>query len=806
MEALVAGVENGADAVYLGGRDFSARQYAGNFSDEELKDAVRYCHLKGVKVYVTLNILVKDEEIINIPKTVAFLYNIGVDALIVQDMGVVKLVKSIIPNFEIHGSTQMTTHNTEAVNLLYELGIKRVVLSRELSIREIKEISNNTKAEIEVFCHGALCICYSGQCLMSSIIGGRSGNRGRCAQPCRMKYNLNAEDEKLVSGFVLSPKDLWTLDNIPDLLNSGVKSLKIEGRMKKSEYVAEVVSVYRRAIDSFIETGEVKLHENDKKDLTKVFNRGGFTTGHLLGKGRSEMISIDSPKNIGYYLGKIQNVDIKNKRLKIKLEDDLSIGDGIEVWTGKDKNTGYIIEDIYIKNKRVDKAYKGNIVDIYYKDGKAQDKVYKNFDIELNTRLQNTYKSLESKKTIAVNFSIALKRGINASLKASDGDGNEVFIEGPVLEDAIKVSITGTKLKEHLSKLGGTPFYLNSIDMEIDDGLSMPISVINSMRREAVDKLISKRIDKFEVPSISVAEVEQNSRKVLNKEKLYNNKKVSISVNVKDSKLVAPSLDGGADIIIFGGDKLLRHDMDYKNTIDICKSRGKKIYMASPRIIRNEFPNIKSEIDEFMNLGGDGICAENLGTVKYCMDKNIPFSAGFSLNIFNIISCNAFSQMGADFISISPELSIKEIKTMAKYIEDVEAICYGRIEMMVSEHCPGSIVNDCKGGCAHKEYSITDRMGMTFPIKTDIYCRSHIYNSQILSMIEDIPDMIKSGINILRINILDEEEKDALRIVKAVKEVLEKSRQEAISEETKDTIEYIKKRGYTKGHYYRGVM
>lgn len=272
LESLYAAVQAGADAIYLGGNKFSARAYASNFDDKTMEEAVEYCHLYNVKVYVTINTIMKEKELKEACKYAEFLYNVGVDALIIQDIGLASLLREKLPELELHASTQMTVHNGEAALSLSKLGFKRIVLSRELSLKEIEYISKTLKIETEIFIHGALCVCYSGQCLMSSMIGGRSGNRGRCAQPCRLPYEIvNKKDKDKDKGYILSPKDMCTIEDIKEIIESGASSLKIEGRMKRPEYVAGVVSEYRNVIDNFYQDGkklkDLSYIEGSKKDF-----------------------------------------------------------------------------------------------------------------------------------------------------------------------------------------------------------------------------------------------------------------------------------------------------------------------------------------------------------------------------------------------------------------------------------------------------------------------------------------------------------------------------------------------------------
>lgn len=813
MDSLVAAVECGADAVYLGGKSFSARQYAGNFDRDELKKAVEYCHIRGVKVYVTVNTLIKDIEMGDVPEYITYLYNVGTDALIIQDVGMGKLIRDIIPDFELHASTQMTAHNLESVNLLYDLGYRRVVLSRELSFDEIEHICSNTKAEIEVFAHGALCICYSGQCLMSSMIGGRSGNRGRCAQPCRQRYKLIDGGFEVGEKYILSPKDLSTIEHMDSMIKSGVKSLKIEGRMKKPEYVAAVTSVYRKALDNYMKFGSADISEEDKKELLKIFNRGGFTTAHLLGKGGSEMMSFERPKNWGIFVGSITGVYQKNGKVELSLEDELSKGDGIEIWTREGSNIGYTVEHVAVGGKLIDKALKGDKALINYKGGKKGDMVYKTFDIELNKKLQSAYKGSDPKRKVPVKCEAVVKMGVPSCILLEDDRGRRITVEGNVPEDAIKVALSKERLIDQLSKFGGTPFHLESIDVILDDGISLSARSINSMRREAVLRLIDERV-KDSIPEVIDFEVvKSRADEAMPDRNVIKKDDVRVSVLLKDSSLVESAIDGGADIIIFGGDKLRGYDYDYNSAIEKCKARGVEVYISSPRIIRSEFYGIIDVLNRALDAGADGVYADNLGIMRYISDKGMPFSAGFSLNIFNLVSASMFMNMGSRFVSISPELSIGEIRKIAPYIANCEVLCYGRVEMMVSEYCPVGAGGDkkCKVKnslplCEDRAVSIKDRLGMEFPIKTDYFCRSHIYNSRILSMLEGVGELVESGVNILRVNILDEGPEEVLNIVKGFKDSLISLKEGTpLPKSVDDAVLYIKNKGYTKGHYYRGV-
>ncbi len=332
IENAYAAIENGADALFVGGKLFNARQYADNFADDELESIVKYSKLRGIKIYVTVNILIKQSEIERLFHYLNYLSDLGIDAVISQDLAVVSLVKNYFPHLTLHASTQMTAHSLEDVLLLKSIGFKRVVLARELHLNEISAITKTCGVEIETFVHGALCFSYSGQCLMSSLIGGRSGNRGRCAQPCRMKYTLLEADHPIQDkSYLLSLKDMCTIEFLPKLIDAGIHSFKIEGRMKSPEYVASVVSVYRKYLDLAKSGSEYEVDPKDVEELKKIFNRGGFSKGYYFEHSGKHMITADSPKHIGVRAGTVTHFSPKNHRATILLEEDLNPGDGIEV-------------------------------------------------------------------------------------------------------------------------------------------------------------------------------------------------------------------------------------------------------------------------------------------------------------------------------------------------------------------------------------------------------------------------------------------------------------------------------------------
>nr|MDA8234425.1 U32 family peptidase [Clostridia bacterium] len=502
-EALVAAVENGADAVYLGGKLFSARQYANNFSDEEMKKALDYAHFRGVRVFVTVNTLMADRELEQCLEYLRFLYEAGVDAVIVQDLGLVRLGRKLLPGLELHASTQMTVHNLEGVRLLEDLGFNRVVLSREVTLENMRYIRENCRAELEVFVHGALCVSYSGQCLMSSLIGGRSGNRGRCAQPCRLKYNLVGEKGENLSGedvgmHLLSPRDLNLVEHLPQLIEAGVKSFKVEGRMKRPEYVATVIRIYREALNRYFLARDYAVTAEDLKNLTQVFNRD-FTTGYLYGNEGRNLMSFKRPNNRGLRLGRIEKFNPKTKEAEISLDDDLQVGDGLEVWVTQGGRQGVVVNSMAVQGRRVEGARAGERVAIQI-PGKMRpgDRVFKTLDAGLMNRARSTFINVKEGRRVPVRAEVKVSLGQPLLITMTDEDGNKgEGRTGFLAEAARKRPLTEETVRGQVDRLGNTPFTLQEFSCTIEGELMVPVSEINEARRQAVEQLEEQRLSKY---------------------------------------------------------------------------------------------------------------------------------------------------------------------------------------------------------------------------------------------------------------------------------------------------------------------
>lgn len=707
MECLKAAVLNGADAVYLACKNFGARKFASNFTNDEIKEAIKFCHLYGVKVYVTMNTLVKNKEVESFIEQARFLHKNGVDAILVQDFGMICLLREMFPNLEIHASTQANTSSYETAKFYYDLGIKRVVFSRELSIEEIDKI--DIPIEKEAFIHGALCISYSGLCLMSSMLGERSGNRGECTGCCRLPYTLYDKDKKIRNNkYLLSTKELNTSTEFDKLLNSSIYSFKIEGRMKSPLYVGFIVNLYRRLIDK----KEVDL-ETETKKLKTIFNRE-FTKGHLFNITDKNIMNTKSPNHQGLVIGKAS--PYKDK-IKITLDKDktLSQNDAIRF---VNSNKGMMVNFLYDSNMKLCKEAK----DICYVDNKLK--------IETNDILSKTgdynldleYKNKEQRK---VPIKFIVKAHINKSLEVSISDYNTTITKSVgMIYKAEKTPVDKENIIKHLNKLGQSPFKLKDIDIEMDENIFIQIKMLNEIRRDLVEKLIEKR----QYINENIIENKVVFEKVPNKQNEEINK---ISVSVRNKKQLLEVLKLNVDNIYVYDEKLYEEFKSHKN-----------IYYILPKCSFNIMTNLKER---------------NITSDYFDFSKTNALGS-YSLNVENIYTGYYLKKHGLQNIPISVELKEEEIKDFIKLYENkfgkstFEVFTYGRVENMIIK---GNILElDNKF-----TYNLKDIKDRLFPVYYD-NTNTHILNYQEHKL---------SKINncVRRLDFYDEDEKTISKIVKS---------------------------------------
>ncbi len=791
MESLHAAIENGADAVYLGGTFFNARATATNFNNEELKQAVSIAHLKGVKVYITCNILVDQSEMEEVLDYIKYLYEIDVDAVIIQDLGLLNLVRKLFPDLAVHASTQMTINNEYGVKLLEEEGIARVVLARETPIDEIRRISQNTDIELEGFVHGALCVSYSGQCLMSSLIGGRSGNRGTCAQPCRMPYSIVDENGKLVKDwdkkYVLSPKDLNTIDNLTEFIDAGITSLKIEGRLKKPEYVATIVKNYRTSLDE----GKEAISKSDKKDIAQVFNRG-FTKGIGLGDFGKNFISYEKPGNQGIFLGTVNRAD--KYKVYVDIQEDLNEGDIIEFELASGELKGM---------KMLFDAKAGSVVAIE-KPGYIlpNTSVYKKLDLSLIEKAKASYNDEKTEYPIDMEINIQIGESPKLILMYR----NNVIIS--TVEDKVqkgeKISLTEEKVIAQLSKLGDTNYYINNVNINLEDGAYLPMSILNVLRRKAIDELDSKVSDFNERIDLESAKYKENKNNILKFTNAKSKSKKKLSIKV-DSISQFHQLDlSKLDRIYLGfyeGLELIVNNL---------KEKGKEVYIWTDKVLYHDdlikMYNIIKPIENII----DGISVSNLGSLKYFKDNfKVKIHGDIGLNVFNSYSAEYLNSLGLDSITLSPELNLVQIKSITDNTNiKIESIVYGYLASMTTKTCPMALVKGCSNDneCItcnfNKGYGLKDRMDATFYMERKQGFTT-IYNSVPLMVLDNLDSVFKSGVETTRLD-FTRETKNITKLQLAFYDYINGLIDELTMKDFVEKFRFDNK--ITNGHYFRGIM
>lgn len=820
FDSLKAAVQNGANSVYFGADLFSARAYASNFNMEELEQAIIYAKTRGVKTNLTLNTLITDNEFNDAFELAKKAYEFGIDAIIVQDLGLAKQLVKNFPDLDIHASTQMTVHNLQGVLKLQELGFKRVVLSRELSLQEIEYICKNSNIEIECFIHGALCISYSGQCLFSSMVGGRSGNRGKCAQPCRLPYKLLENDTEIDKGFLLSTRDLCGLDFIPNLIKAGVTCLKIEGRMKSPEYVATVTRIYRKYIDiaekiiyentSLVNDdtekidnqitnnfSEYKVDETDRKILLQSFNRGMSSNGHLANEPNKNLIFKEKPNNMGLFLGKVEKYNKNKGYITVKLQEPIEIGDTISL----EKETGsYNVSELMDKNKNIKETSIGQTVTIGRMKGNINlgDKIYKLSSKKLNLIAQNSINGEHRK--IPLNCSITIKHNeplqINITPAFSENDTlndvsiysnmNITYTSDIIPETAENRPLEREKVIEQINKTNNSIFYFKNINIDLDNNIFLPkfSATLNDLRRKSLDlayEFAISNIKRTSNANISNDYDDINSKSNVDNNSIFKEKNISVLLNILNTDFNYTDLTGFDNVYIplkyFSIKKYSKIITDLQNKFNI--------YIYMPTIIRANyrnlfFANIENTIKTYKIKGFIISNISNLRLLEKVVNKsNFEIIANYTFNIFNLYSVNELKNLGINKFTISPE-STKEIidnlcnstvenNNFERYLP-AELIVYGKTPLMNMNYCVLGKTNKCYPTCDSKcmsenSYYLKDRLNMKFRILFDnIQTVSTIYNCKTISISADC-----FNTDCLRIDILDESIDEINNIVCTVK-------------------------------------
>ncbi|WP_405380080.1 DUF3656 domain-containing protein [Phascolarctobacterium sp.] len=806
-EALEAAVNAGADAVYMGGKAFGARAYASNFDEEEMAKAVYFAHMHRVRIYITVNTLVDDSELPELASYLMFLSNVGVDGIIVQDLGIIRLARKIVPELPLHASTQMTITNSSGVDFATAAGMERSVLARELSLKEI-EAACSRGSEIETFIHGALCVCYSGQCLMSSLIGGRSGNRGRCAQPCRLPYSLlNSKDENMLEGkdagqYLLSPKDMNTLQILPQLIDAGVVSYKIEGRMKRPEYVAVVVDAYRRAIDSYL-AGDYKVPAADLANIEQIFNRD-FTTAYMVNRPGREMMSDRRPNNRGVLVGRVTKIDKQHNKAVIKLDKELHLGDGLEFWVSVGGRVGTTLTEMLCNGQSVSSAQPGQQVTIDVPNGvRFNDRVFRTLDSCLMAYAGQFF-GPEAKHRIPVDAVVTAKLGQPMTVVLTDDEGNVGYGETNfIVEEARKRPLDEAGVRKQLDRLGTTEYFLNSLTFEHDENVMVPMSEMNEARRMACEALDAARLEAFAPARTKVHSYTEKLTPAAHKRQPVDCK---LTVHCDSVAKVNAALQAGAERILFGGDcynHVLPTNDDYAKVAEMCRKAGREVAFATPRIIKEaQLGYFDKLFALWEQLQPNYVYINNNGLWPLAKKhQGLPLVADMSLNIFNSQTLQFWQEQGACGAVLSPELTMTQVEQLASVSPlSLECMIQGRLEMMVSEYCVGgSFLGDLhKGACkfnCREQLFLGDRKDARFPIATDQFCKMHVLNAHELSMVANVQHMAEIGVASLRIDARIYDEARIGELVTLYRKVL------GGAVEAPENLP-----GTTRGHYYRGVM
>lgn len=768
-ESLKAAVTAGADAVYAGGVRFGARAYADNFTEEQLLEAVDYCHLHGSRLYLTVNTLLKDSEMEGLYDYLLPYYKRGLDAVIVQDIGALSFIRKAFPDMDIHASTQMTLCGADGVKLLEEAGASRVVTARELSLEEIRDIRRNTSVEIESFVHGALCYCYSGQCLLSSLIGGRSGNRGRCAQPCRLPYQAGRAE-----GFLLSPKDICTLDILPDILEAGVYSLKIEGRMKRAEYTAGVVRIYRKYLDHVLARGRkhYKVTEEDRRELMALYNRGGFTTGYYQTHNGREMMSMERANHFGTEAAKI--VSVRKGSLTARALEPLHKGD--------------VLEDSVVSQD----AGKGSTVLLKMppaslKGLRAGDVLHRTRDEKLLSELNRRYLQTERKEKI--NGKLMISSAQPAILSVTMGK-IAVSAKGALPQAFMTQPLTPEKAKKQLEKTGGTPFVFDKLDVQVEDGLFLPLQCLNELRREALEKLAEKLLKAGRRDS--EPEKPAEAPKPEGKREAH---RLYASVETAGQAEALCRVPGISGIYLDCG--VLELPLPVRQAekwARRCHEAGKSCYYVLPHIFRKDTERLyggeecREALQKF-----DGVVFKNYEEYVFLRQKRFSKEMIPDHNVytFNRYAEEFWRQKGITKNTAPLEMNDKELKRRG--CADSEILVYGHLPMMVSAQC----VRKNTEGCTQKSgiLFLKDRMGKKFPVRNNcVFCCNTIYNQVPLSLYGNKKELDALKPQGLRLSFTIETPERAAEIADAFAEKFIRGREAAYGFGD-----------FTRGHFKRGV-
>ncbi|MCA1293933.1 U32 family peptidase [Paenibacillus sp. alder61] len=774
-DCMRAAVANGADAVFFGVEKFNARARANNFRMDELPEIMAFLHSYGVKGFLTFNILVFENELADAQDLIERCIEAGVDAVIVQDLGLVKLIRELSPDFPIHGSTQMTITSPEAVEFTKPWNMERVVLGRENNLKQIQKIGEQAKLPMEVFVHGALCVSYSGQCLTSEMWGGRSANRGECAQACRLPYDLIVDGEPKPMGdiaYLLSPKDLAAIDIMPELIEAGVTSFKIEGRLKSPEYVANVVSKYRKAIDRYFDGDDTRPSKEEIRELQQSFSRG-FTHGFLEGTNNKKLVEGTFPKSRGVYLGRVEQV--LRDGVVCKLEAPLKRGDGIVFDAGDPtkKEEGGRVYDLRRKGVKLEgEAGESWIVDIVpgrndvdLRRVHVGDRIWKTSDPALDKRLRQTFETDKPYRVFPVHVRAVGRAGEPLTTFWTDVQkGTTVRVDSELtLEVAQKRPMDAALLEEQFGRLGGTVFQLERLETSLEGDVILPMRELNGLRRHAVELLAGERP---KPPVYTRAAAPAPSAPAKRGGAPVGRGEAQLTALCRSLPQVEAALEAGVGMI-YADFEFIKQ---FPAAVEAVRAAGKQIALATPRI---HMPGENGYHNNILRLQPDAVLVRNTGALYFYLRHRMenpsashPRLIGdFSLNIANHKTVELFLEAGCDLVTPSYDLNVQQMVDLLRHSRtaQMEIVIHQHLPMFHTEHCvyctflsEGTDYTNCGRPCEEHRASLQDRIGMSHPVRVDEGCRNTVYNAIEQSGAEYLSHFLELGVPNYRVEFLEE--------------------------------------------------
>ncbi|MBB5040138.1 U32 family peptidase [Prosthecobacter dejongeii] len=781
-ECARAAVANGADAIFFGLPRFNARMRADNFTAEDLPELMRFLHSHGVKGYCAFNVLIFTSELADAETQLRELEAAGVDAVIIQDLGLARMVKELAPGLRLHASTQMTITSPEGLERANTLGIDQAVLARELSLRELERFQANDKPEVplEVFVHGALCVAYSGQCLTSESLGRRSANRGECAQACRMPYEMIVDGELRDLGdkrYLLSPQDLAAVQEIPRLIELGIRSFKIEGRLKTPEYVAAVTRVYRKAIDAALADKDLSeiITEEDRYELEMTFSRGLYS-GWMHGVNHQELVGAYYGKKRGYYVGVVRSVARDAVELE-EIPDHLKNGDGVVFENLQDTN-----------NEQGGRIYgqQGNWIE--FQHGRLRTdliapgtRIFKTGDQALDQRLRQTFQGdIPLRKKQPLDLIISGKAGEPLIIQVK---GQAVNVASSImLEQALQRPLTLETLQNQLGRLGGTPFELGTLELHLEGNVILPVSELNRMRRSLVSadlKFIGSAPIQRPASSRTVTQMLAEVGSQVPTKSEAADAAPTLHILCRDQQQIEAALETGVTHLYVDFEDVRQ----YADAVKYVKENSSSsIYLATPRIQKSGEAGIFKLISR---AEPHGVLIRNLGAIAFFRDAGIPITGDFSLNVANPLTADFLKQTGLERLTISYDLNIDQVLTLLEGAPPswFEITLHQHMPMFHMEHCAfaaflseGTDFTNCGRPCEKHKVRLRDRVGMEHPLKADVGCRNTLFNAVPQTGAQYFNGLMQTGLRHYRVELLEQTKEESTRIIRTYQSLLASQR------------------------------